>query len=633
MTIFAARLRRFALVPAVLLAACAAEIGGNGIPGNGGNGDGGDPNSLGHHDGGNNNNGNGDGSTVQNLDRDGGNGQECSNPLNLQGCGCPTAGMTRACYTGPADTENIGTCKDGTQTCIAMGEFSNWGPCAGDVLPTTEDCAGARDTNCNNLKGCDDLMCAGMLGCCKPGAIRSCYDGPVATENVSGCSPGMQTCDASGAWPSACTGETLPSAEAGHCTDGIDNDCNGNTDCKDAACVNDPACIPPECSPGAMRNCYDGPANTEGKGICLGGTQTCSAQGKWPTACAGEVKPGTEFGHCTDGIDNDCNGNIDCKDIACILDPACAPPVCTANSTRSCYSGPGGTAGKGICHAGTQTCASNGSGWGNCMGQVTPGSEAGNCSDGIDNDCNGLIDCADPACAGKGTCCVPTTGIDSTIYATSADTLYVINHNTWTESAVGTYGVSDKMTDIAMTPNGSLFTISSTALYSVNVNTAKATLFVHLPGSLNNGLTFLPDGSLLASDASGTLKQIDPNTGNITIIGDYGLGYGSSGDLVAVANGTMYGVSATDEFGSDVSSNNILITVDVNTGEATEIGYIGFANVFGLAYYGGTILGLDYLGDIIRIDPNSGAGTKVGSNSSHFFGGATSPLIPGNGCP
>src|SRR5262249_43785475 len=37
---------------------------------------------------------------------------------DLQGCNCPSAGTTRACYTGDPKTRNVGTCKDGTQTCV-----------------------------------------------------------------------------------------------------------------------------------------------------------------------------------------------------------------------------------------------------------------------------------------------------------------------------------------------------------------------------------------------------------------------------------------------------------------------------------------------------------------------------------
>jgi len=61
---------------------------------------------------------------------------------------------------------------------------------------------------------------------------------------------------------------------------------------------------------------------------------------------------------------------------------------CTGSETTSCYDGPAGTEGVGICRAGTQTCSN---GWfGSCQGQVTPQPET--CNDGIDNDCDGQID-------------------------------------------------------------------------------------------------------------------------------------------------------------------------------------------------------------------------------------------------
>ncbi len=61
---------------------------------------------------------------------------------------------------------------------------------------------------------------------------------------------------------------------------------------------------------------------------------------------------------------------------------------CCPGRTRSCYSGPAGTAGVGICKTGTQTCLSDGT-WGACTGEVTPRSETCN---GQDDDCNGQVD-------------------------------------------------------------------------------------------------------------------------------------------------------------------------------------------------------------------------------------------------
>ncbi|HOW51830.1 MAG TPA: IgGFc-binding protein [bacterium] len=62
-------------------------------------------------------------------------------------------------------------------------------------------------------------------------------------------------------------------------------------------------------------------------------------------------------------------------------------PCDTVGQARSCYSGPAGTAGYGICKAGTQTCTQQNT-WGPCEGETTPTID--NCDDDLDNDCNGI---------------------------------------------------------------------------------------------------------------------------------------------------------------------------------------------------------------------------------------------------
>ncbi len=97
-----------------------------------------------------------------------------------------------------------------------------------------------------------------------------------------------------------------------------------------------------------------------------------------------------------DGVDNDCDQEVD---------EGCD---CIPGDTQSCYSGPRGTAGKGECKNGLQTCDSTGQ-WGGCAGEVVP--EDAEICDGKDEDCSGVEDdnIADIVC-GIGACVAAAPG-------------------------------------------------------------------------------------------------------------------------------------------------------------------------------------------------------------------------------
>ena len=188
-----------------------------------------------------------------------------------------------------------------------------------------------------------------------------------------------------------------PVAET-NCSDGIDNNNNGLTDCAD-----------PDCDG------FVGQATTCGVGACeASGNQVCQTPGQVNTCQPGAPAAEGPFNlaNCGDGIDNDCDGFTDANDPDCET-PAeicndgndnnlngltdCEDPQCADATFGACDTG-----NSGVCAGGTLICDRN---------QPTPVCNQNqsavaegpftnpNCNDGLDNDCNGSTDASDPNCA------------------------------------------------------------------------------------------------------------------------------------------------------------------------------------------------------------------------------------------
>ncbi|MCB9638930.1 MAG: hypothetical protein H6728_09310 [Myxococcales bacterium] len=287
------------------------------------------------------------------------NGQVDEDPKCSATC---TDGETRPCYTGAPGTQDIGTCRQGAETCAGGA----WGACAGDIRPeATDKCGDNLDNNCN---GQVDENC----GACTDGQTRSCYTGAANTRNIGTCKDGTETCTG-GVW-GACTGETKP--ETDKCGDNLDNDCNGKID--DA-----PGCNT-SCTDGQTRPCYTGPAGTKGVGVCKEGAEPCQG-GQWTGACVGEVKPsGSEI--CGNNLDDNCNGQAD---ESCGVCRNGDQDVCYTGATGCTKQADGSYACNGACRSGTRSCS--GGQWGPCAGETKPKAQE-TCNNNLDDNCDGQID-------------------------------------------------------------------------------------------------------------------------------------------------------------------------------------------------------------------------------------------------
>ena len=132
----------------------------------------------------------------------------------------------------------------------------------------------------------------------------------------------------------AYTGLTLTVSAAGagtpttetSCTDGVDNDGDGQIDCADSDCATNPACQVPT----TETSCTDGIDNDhDGQIDCA--DSDCATN----PAC----RPTTETS-CTDGVDNDGDGKVDCADSDCATNPVCQVYTVISNTNFESGWGP-----------------------------------------------------------------------------------------------------------------------------------------------------------------------------------------------------------------------------------------------------------------------------------------------------
>ncbi len=190
-------------------------------------------------------------------------GPDCNDTVAVVGC------RDEACKDGrDNDCDGDADCRDADCSrdddldgCMALPCGEDCGDGEAAVGCRNEVCGDGVDNDCNGAADCEDDTCtrdADRDGCLPPPCGNDCND----TVGAVGC-------------------------RAEVCMDGRDNDCDGDTDCRDTDCGRDED----------LDNCVVVPCGKD-----------CDDQDPL-VGCASEL--------CDDSRDNDCNGAADCVDGAC----------------------------------------------------------------------------------------------------------------------------------------------------------------------------------------------------------------------------------------------------------------------------------------------------------------------------
>ncbi len=261
---------------------------------------------------------------------------------------CDKSGVSNQCKVNPATIITCSTLGDGPCSQTTCDPQS--GKCAALNVPDGKSCD-ADGSVCTSNDAC-------VAGACVPGALKSCNDNNVCTDDacdsVLGCvnTANVSPCDSDGnacTQNDTCSGKICLVGPTKVCDDGVDcttDSCNHAT----GFCVFDPAPTTVACDDGNACTLGD---KCNAAGQCAGGASASCDDGIACTADFCDPVMGCSHTNAADGTACGATGNW-CVSLQCVKKPVCGDTVVDAG--EQCDDGAAnGTAGDGC----SSTCQWN----------------------------------------------------------------------------------------------------------------------------------------------------------------------------------------------------------------------------------------------------------------------------------